>query len=386
MTLLRPTPIDYQDFVNTILTPIHQKLETAPNGVKLKETVYYLVTCYGIPVMCQQRIFHLRNNPFLSSYSCHIRSLDQFLIDIYRQINNGFTPKGVPRGNGNREGPLLGDSRAEVTNLYADVITERATRETVRQYTFKAVRDRRVMISSGSFLVTRLDGMNADIARGLVDNALYAEKYLKYQSSSRHPYRMQVVIDSDERRSHGHERFAAMMKHSLSGDSPYSPWWPKPLSAIGMKRPPFDIIADWGSHRKEIGENGHRPMVRGIVESVSKYAVVLKKFPSSYGVYFFSPGMILTSDAGKTAAVLADDPKRHRLLLDDASPFEPGDAITWEWAGQFPLSPMFIYSFYALGAYRDVYAFPLQAHSESIWIPPQPIRSVHRTGPGLPVH
>jgi hypothetical protein len=219
-----------------------------------------------------------------------------------------------------------------------------------RLYAFKVRR------SPGQYLVSRIDGPSARVARSLVDKALYAERHLVRSQ-------MLTLIDSDKGRNHGHESHAVSMTDLMQGLTLGSPFEATYSSEPWFLGTPWPLATDWGSGSgagPEVGEAGHLPTVVASIDAVDSAAGTIH-LPQTNAAHFFVQGEQVTSSSGGTAVVAGMQLSSSQLELSTTSSFVAGDTVTQQFGLSFPLQPTLISTFYAYGAYRDVYAFPVGA-------------------------
>ncbi|NCA82824.1 MAG: hypothetical protein EOM72_08780, partial [Opitutae bacterium] len=124
--------IAYNSFYHDVLIPVRNSIQACTNEI------YYLAVCYGIPTM-------------VSSSPTSGQALDAFLVDVFgsvtgaTQTSHAFAQSSSDPGN----------SRSLRELRHRDAAT----------YTI--------------FLPSRVDGPDVETAKGLVDKALYAERYMR---------------------------------------------------------------------------------------------------------------------------------------------------------------------------------------------------------------
>lgn len=351
--------INYEDFHADILGPLCSKLDEDEGGTLLKDKVYYLVPCYGVPVIVKTH-FTPAENPIGAGQGNDSRALDQWLMEPYRHYENGYDAGDSNKPFDDAGTGHLGDySSMEIYNYFYSSISAFTDPGTIQSRTFKGRRDAGGWTGQ-PYLACRIDGISAENSRSLIDKALYAETYLKYQLSS-HPYHIQTLIDSDEDSYHGFESSAAYMSTYVQGIDGYSPWNSENSGETWYIGDPFEVILD--HHDNEVGQSGHLPQIAGLIDSLPGGNVIhfSSTDPHYYDVYFFPIGRTVASSSGGSATVITFNIFTGEVTLDNVVNFEIGDTVTWNWPGSHPMSPMFVYSFYQASAYRDVYTFPVGA-------------------------
>jgi len=352
--------VDYREFYTNILAKIHAKLESYDGTTQYKYKIYYILNCFGIPVRIDTNNEN-SEHPIWStgSYSCDSRALDQYIMEIYLNYNSiGYNVDGKPVYD---DGTLIGDSSSEINN-FADNRIFSNTKD-VSTRTFKYLRDTNSSYSN-KYLVCRIDGFSPEIAKGLVDKALYAEKYLKQQIKG-HPFHIASLVDTDHGRSHGHETYACELSRYLQGFLGGSPWAKENSAEPWFINSPFETICDYGDLGYEVGQSAHLPaVVAAIDEPPTGNTIKFKSESKSKNAPFFFPiGETVSSSSGGSATVLTSswNGTTRTITLDNIIDFNDNDIVTWSWNGEFPISPMFTYTFYAYGAYHDVFTFPVGA-------------------------
>jgi len=354
--------IDYEDFHAEILGPLVDKLDEPLGDGTFGDSIYFIAPVYGVPVRVDTH-FEPAENPIWpgETWANNGRALDQFLLEPAYNHEYGYDANGKPLGPGDA---LLGDDWAEIQGFYYNRISSYWTFEQNETRAFKAFREDPA--NAGRFLVARLDGLDAELARSLVDKALYAERHL-LDLADDHPYAIRTLIDSDQGSAHGHEAHAAVMSEFVQGFAAGSPFAEANADADWALGEPFTLLNDWGAGAGtglEVGQyedatlSGHLPTVEAEIDTVTGDTVHVT---SEVGVSFIVIGHGITSSSGGSADVLEVDLAAQTLTLSDTTDFVAGDTVTQLFADELPLDVTLIYTFYTYGAYRDVFRFRVGA-------------------------
>ena len=143
--------------IPNILKPIKDYLETTTAGsTLLKDKIYYMVTTLGIPVKYW-------NGSALFGYgSVPYDPVDRQIEDMYIRREPSY------------DGKMYHIPGSEMNKIYDDLYRFQDV-----PARFKDVeKARRAAAEKPTYLVTRLDGPTLEIAKGLVDKAIYAENYV----------------------------------------------------------------------------------------------------------------------------------------------------------------------------------------------------------------
>jgi len=213
-------------------------------------------------------------------------------------------------------------------------------------------------------LVTRL-GEETAVGRQMLDNSLYAERYLRLPG----PDEKNVIaphIWLDQKAQFAADQVAAMhravaiVQGQGLADNPFA-------AGTGLARP-WPLVID--NHSNEIGmipkdsTEQHRPVVAARIAEVNggKLSVKLQdtgraRQNETPPALYFAVGNQVSNGKAK-ARITAIDATSNSLLLDRVDGFNAGDEIASTWPGPFPANDCFIfYGFYGLGQYEDVFQF-----------------------------
>ena len=208
------------------------------------------------------------------------------------------------------------------------------------------------------------------MSRGLVDKALYAERYLRnFAGDPAHPYHNRVWLDHNGGDGAGHRPSlvtAALWFKGLIGASVFAPanrarpWYQGPPWAVRMD----NVDPEIGSRQsKEPGAPLHMATVTGTIERVdpTTRAVTMVSSGDPAPAVYFPVGEVVESSGGGRANVLAIA-SASTLRLSTVAGFDPGDTLTWRQPTGFPLTDVvFYYGYYGLAQYHDVYQFRVGA-------------------------
>ena len=332
--------IEYALFYDSILVKIQAKLEEYDGPVQNRDVIYYIAVVRGVP-LCVNTHFDRSTHPVWpnGSYDHNIRCLDQWLVNVDPNVAAGYNA-----GTGQ---PGVGTARNDNRMLYY----YKTTKNTVAP--FSSFRDAN-RTTRNYYLVTRIDGPSLMHAQGLVDKALYAERYLKnFTSTPTHAYHSFAVLDHDDIHEN-HNQHLVNAKLWFDGTEPLSPFFSS--AAIG----PWDLIVD--NYPEEIGESGHAPRVWGEIDTAGVRAdsgFITLNFAAATYFYsdFFTPGRVIRTSRGNTAVVESIAPIPERLFLNTTAGFQALDTV-YDAYGPLPVTNcMFYHGYYGPGAYKDVYTF-----------------------------
>jgi hypothetical protein len=360
----------YPDFFRRVLVPTRQRLaELAARGTH----IHYLVTCYGMPLVIDANIDGKRNEHPIwqpTDNDARRRALTGWLVNLEENFEAGFdrvTGKPGPRGGasaapGSRAlGTVLGDialpwmhgafDRPDQTN------------------SFKALR----MASPArreSYLVTHLGGETLETSLGLVDKALYAERYLQnFAGRPAHPYYGRVWLDHDGGTGAGHRPSLLTAALWFKGLLETSVFAPANRSQPWYQGPPWDVRMD--NTKAEIGSRDpkdaaappHGATVRGVIERVepaTRVVSLVSNGDPAPAVYFPAGEVVETAGGGRAKVLMLTS--HNTLKLSTVDGFRPGDTLRWRQPTGFPLTDVvFYYGYYGLKQYHDVYQFRVGA-------------------------
>jgi len=402
--------IAYDVFYSNIVVPVVARLDaTNPTTAQpFRSNIYYLCPVYGVPPDVNT-YFDSSENPFAPWYNAR-RSLDAYLMNPYLAFNNGlcFTNghnrpgvwSALPAEYGTQwgdwwyevgYGPLVDPGDNEWNKYYDDAD------DPVTALHFKAARDSEwpafYVNSYGYFLVTRLDGPDAQTACGLVDKALYAERYLRnWAGAPTTAYYGRVYADDDNEMLGGSEPAPLVFEYALGGD--IKNWFrgdgvgnaAQSVFEAGRSGAlaPWDWIED--CHPNEIGNNDS-----AIPRVTELYVAALRGFTAnvcyasaSSNFYFYVASSILrgfegkqfSSSGGGTPTILAVGTNAHDLawgdvVLSSTNGVAAGTYLSCAYVPTpaFPFDDALWYSaYYAHSYYPDVFQWVPGAigfHNES---------------------
>lgn len=366
----KPDNLAYPDFFRRVLVPTRQRLaELAARGTH----IHYLVTCYGIPLVIDTNLDGKRNEHPIwqpTDNDARSRALTGWLVNLEENFEAGFdrvTGKPGPHGGASAApgGKPLGTVLGDIALLWMRGAFDRPDQTS----SFKTLR----MASPTrreSYLVTHLGGETLETSLGLVDKALYAERYLQnFAGRPAHPYYGRVWLDHNGGTGAGHRPslltaalwFKGLLKTSVfaSANRP-QPWYQGPPWDVRMDNAEAEI----GSRDpKDLAAPLHVATVSGVIESVdpaTRVIVLLSNGDPAPAVYF-PAGEVVESTGGGRAQVLALT-SHNTLQLSTVDKFRPGDTVKWRQPTGFPLTDVvFYYGYYGLAQYHDVFQFRVGA-------------------------
>ena len=365
----KPDMLDYPEFFRRVLAPTRQRLiELAAQGTH----IHYIVTCYGMPLTVNTNLpGKPGDGPLRQPTDLNVprRALTGWLVNIEENFQAGFDRKT------GRPGPRGGAAAAPGSNALGTVPGDialpwvRGAFDRPEQIgTFKTLRlaspERRE-----TYLVTHLGGETLEISLGLIDKALYAERYLQnFAGRPEHPYYGRVWLDHNGGDGAGHRRsllaaalwFKGLLQTSVFASSNRGqPWY---------QGPPWDVRMD--DAEAEIGSRDpknptaplHVATLSGVIERVdgpTRVVTLASNGDPAPAAYFPIGEPIESSGGGHTEVLVLTSPNSLRLSRVDG--FRPGDTVKWQSTG-FPLTDVvFYYGYYGLEQYHDVYQFRVGA-------------------------
>ncbi len=291
--------VNYDVFYSNIVIPAAIKLSSTNNltGNIFKKDILFICPVYGMPYYVDTHFKDLTEYPFYSQrsyinshpeFSARLRSLDLMLGNVYRRYYGGIVwtnnlPKpGRPVDCPYGYPPYWGDDQVEIgvpTNSvtearvpsYYSMANNPATakhfakfREEDGEFNYE---------SNGFFLVTRIDAPNVELAKGLIDKAIYAEHYLNnWAGQPEHKYYGKLYCGDDpDWINYFTKNLGCDVKNWFLGiDIPDETLSGNPISVfntnIANTLPPWDVTYD--SRPQEIGENGNKPTVQVKISAV----------------------------------------------------------------------------------------------------------------------
>jgi uncharacterized protein (TIGR03790 family) len=366
----RSAELAYPDFVRRVLVPTRRRLaELAARGTH----IHYLVTCYGMPLGVRTKLDGKQNEHPMwkpTDADADTRALGGWLVNVEENFQAGYdavTGKPGPRGGTSAapgSGPL-GSALDDIALAWIRGAFERPD----ATLSFKKLRAASPARRE-TYLVTHLGGETLDISRGLVDKALYAERYLQNVAGRPAlPYHGRVWLDHDGGSGAGHRSSLVATALWFKGLTPASVFSPANRAQPWYQGPPWDVRMD--NAKREIGSRTatdpaaplHVATVSAVIERVDASArvVTLTAGGEPAPAVFFPVGEVVQSSGGGRAEVVAITSDR-TLVVSTAAHLNPGETLTWRQGTRFPLTDvMFYYGYYGLGQYYDVYQFPVGA-------------------------
>jgi uncharacterized protein (TIGR03790 family) len=366
----KPDRMSYVAFFERVLVPTRKRLaELAARGAHIQ----YVVTCYGMPLAVTTGLDGRQSEHPIwrpSNADASTRTLTGWLVNIEENFEAGFdsrTGKPGPRG-GKSAAPGSAPLGSGLQDIAMDWLRGAFDRPGVSS-SFKTLRWASPARSE-TYLVTHLGGTTLEISLGLVDKALYGERYLQNLAGRQaHPYYARVWLDHNGGDGAGHRPSlltAALWFKGLMSTSVFAPvnqalpWYQGPPWDVRMDNVESEIGAKTS---KESGAPLHTPTVTGTVERVDATTRVVTLASSgnpSPAVYFPIGEIIESSGKGHAEVLALTSPSA--LKLSTAEGFAPGNTVTWRQAARFPLTDvLFYYGYYGLAQYHDVYQFRVGA-------------------------
>ena len=369
----KPRTLSYAEFFEHVLVPTRRRVaELARAGVR----IHYLVTSYGIPLTVRTGLDgRAGEHPVWdkTTHDASTRALTGWLVNLEENFEAGVDPAtgkpGPPGGRRAEPGaPPLGARRGQI--VFGAVHTLLARTDGSRS--FRVVRDE-LPPDRTAYLVVHLGGDTVEISRGLVDKALYGERYLQsYAGQPDHPYYGRVWLDHHPGRDAGHRPSLVAAALWFQGLLPTSVFAPANRAQPWYRGQPWDVRTDNGE--QEIGSTVgdaarlHRATAEATIErvDVESRAVTLaiprgKRPPDPAPAAYFAAGEAVESDGGARTTIVALL-SENRVRLASVAGFKAGDALRWRQEGGFPLRDVaFYYGYYSLRRYHDVYQFRVGA-------------------------
>ena len=317
--------ISYENFYSNILIPVVLKLNSTNSltSQPFKSNIYYLCPVFGVPPDVNT-YFTNAENPMGASWKNDRRSLDAFLMNPYLMLSNGLyftngnnrpgTASYLPPAYGN----MWGDDDFEIGygnidtpvnddwNKYYDDAENPADSKH-----FKELRDAEwpdfIPWSYGYFLVTRIDGPGKDVAIGLVDKTLYAEKYIRNWAGFPETNFYGKVYTDDDSDNIGNwaplifsRAIGGDIKNWFRGDSVGNAYNSVFDTNVNNTLKPWDWIED--SHASEIGQtSGAIPRIRKLrIDEINGFTASVYYANSSSSFYYYVASSILRGFEGKT--------------------------------------------------------------------------------------
>lgn len=360
----------YREFFQRVLVPTRNRLaELAARGTD----IHYLVTCYGVPLVIDTNLDGRQNeHPIWKpiDHDASGRALTGWLVNLDENVEAGFdTVTGKPGPRGGKSAPpgsgALGTVRADITLRWIHGAFDRPDRDG----SFKTLRAA-APARRGTYLVTHLGGETLEISLGLVDKALYAERYLQnFVGRPAHPYYGRVWLDHNGGDGAGHRRSlvtAALWFRGLLDTSVFAPinrtqpWYQGPPWSVRMDNAESEIGSRKSNDRSALL---HMATVTGVIDRVDPATGVVTLVPGDDpvpAVYFPAGEMVESSGGGRAKVVVLTSSSA--LQLSTVAGFAAGDTVTWRSPTVFPLDDVvFYYGYYGLAQYHDVYRFRVGA-------------------------
>jgi len=310
--------ISYENFYSNILIPVVQKLNSTNSltSQPFRSNIYYLCPVFGVPPDVNT-YFTNSENPMGASWKNDRRSLDAFLMNPYLMFDNGlyFTSGNNRPGTASyldaSYGDMWGDDYFEIGlgNLYGitawNKYYDKAENPADSKH-FKELRDAEwpnfIPWSYGYFLVTRIDGPGKDVAIGLVDKTLYAEKYIRNWAGFPETNFYGKVYTDDKNETWPtvfDNAIGGDIKNWFRGDSVGNAYNSIFDTNVNNTLKPWDWIED--SHASEIGQtSGAIPRIRKLrIDEINGFTASVYYANSSSSFYYYVASSILRGFEGK---------------------------------------------------------------------------------------
>ena len=366
----KPEHLQYPDFFKRVLVPTRARLaELAASGTH----IHYIVTCYGMPLVVDTKLEGKRNEHPIwkpSDHDARRRALTGWLVNLEENVEAGFdAATGKP---GLRDRKSAAPGKGPLGSVAADIGVpwiRGAFDRPDRPVSFKSLRAS-FPARRDTYLVTHLGGETLEISLGLVDKALYAERYLQnFAGHPAHPYYGSVWLDHDGGLGAGHRSSvlaAALWFKGLARESVFARM---NQTQSWYRGQPWNVQVD--NAPSEIGSRGsndpvgalHVATVTAVIESVdgATGVITLSLSGEPAPAVYFPVGEAVESSSGARAQIVALA-STNTLKLSTAAGFRPGETLTWRESTGFPLSDVLLYyGYYGLGQYHDVYQFRVGA-------------------------
>jgi len=382
--------VSYENFYSNILIPVVQKLNST-NSLTLqpfRSNIYYLCPVYGIPPDVNT-YFTNAENPMGASWKNDRRSLDAFLMNPYLMYDNGLYYTNGNNRPGTASylpgsyGDMWGDDYFEIGlgNLYGITDWNKYYDDAdnpSNSKDFKGLRDAEwpnfIPWSYGYFLVTRIDGPGKDVAIGLVDKTLYAERYIRNWAGSKETnFYGRIYTDDDDGTWADvfDNAIGGDIKNWFRGDSVGNAYSSVFDTNVNYSLQPWDWIED--SHEREIGGvSGAIPRIRNLrIDEINGFTAGVYYANSSSNFYYYVASSILRGFEGKTitnnsggAAVIIKVGTNDSelawgdIVLSSTNGFSAGDYLYYDYPENlsFPYDDAMWYSaYYRHSFYQDVF-------------------------------
>jgi len=396
--------VRYDVFYSNIVVPVAQLLSAtnAMNGRPYHDDILFICPVFGLPYYVdtaftdtdEYPVYELRGligaNP---EFSGRLRSLDLMLGNVYRRLaggivwTNGLPKPGRPANCPYGYAPYWGDDQVEIgdpTNTaaearvpqYFDCASDPAT---ARHFADVRAADGCFNYeSNGFFLITRLDAPTAELAKGLVDKALYAERYLNnWAGQPHHPYYLRIYCGDDDGTLGGASLFNDVfqdnrgvdMKNWFLGVNRGAVHFSVFDSNVAAALPPWDVVYDNVDH--EIGENGATPTMRLTIAGVTPGRLSFSYVSSASAAAWMLPpleygGVLRVTNNGCTIMLQGPAGPEGTYAVDSTNGCAPGYVVEYTPVCAFPITDALFYSeYYTIDSsnadgysYRDCWLWP----------------------------
>ncbi|MBU0679554.1 MAG: thrombospondin type 3 repeat-containing protein [Verrucomicrobia bacterium] len=348
--------ITCSNLYHEILTNLQVRIGCVSNEI------YYIAVCYGVPVEV---------GPFSQSLPLNpdgIRCVDSFFFDLEQSI------------------AFYSEAEATFTNISSDHSFRGSSSNTQDDRHLSQLRESSPDDYS-IYLTGRIDGPTVEVAKGLIDKALYAERYLQqggvgsgtstvvadewYAGDGNDYWKVMEVASNVKNLFLGEEMYSGLSPFS-GENAPLSPW-EVIHDNFGVGRNHALIGAPIDSSDNLAGITGSVPRLWGIIDSVlSTNAVRLSESSSGRDEWWSWSGYtnrpIFCADTAYTGT-LQRAVTNSVLVLDSTSGLAAGDHLTAYMETVFPLTNILWHvSYYKPLTYYDVIRWDvgsISVHHES---------------------
>ena len=315
--------IAYASFHQDLLIPVRNAIQACSNEI------YYLAVCYGLPTI-------------VGSSPTGGQALDAFLVDVYGSVT-GATQRG---------------------HAFAQSSSDPGNSRSLRELR------RRDTATYALFLPSRVDGPDVETAKGLVDKALYAERYMRDGGGvSNAPYGGIAMSDDCYNDAGGArllwkgEAVGGDVKNIFAGQPMRT--YVSPLTRSGFHPATWNVLHD--NANAVVG--AQKPVTYGIISNIISADLLQLERSASVSRWDESmswsgyEGMSITNGNGESATIL-DVLTNGTLRVDSTTGFSVNQRITLVRPVTYPLANVFWHSsYYQYMYYSDIMQWPVGAVS-----------------------
>ena len=315
--------IAYASFYSDVLIPVRNSIQACTNEI------YYLAVCYGIPTM-------------VSSSPTSGQALDAFLVDVFGSVTGA----------------------TQTSHAFAQSSSDPGNARSLRELRHRDAATYTI------FLPSRVDGPDVETAKGLVDKALYAERYMRDGGgASNAPYGGIAMSDDCYNDAGGvrllwkGEAVGGDVKNLFAGQPMRN--HVSPLTSPEFHPATWNVLHD--NANAVVGTQ--KPITVGFVSNIiSGELLQLKRSASvfrwdesmSWSGY---EGMSITNNFGVSATIL-EVLTNGMLRVDSTTGLSADQRITLARPVTYPLADVFWHSsYYQYMYYSDIMQWPVGAVS-----------------------